>query len=31
MKVDQFRVEVIEVDIGWEPIKLHFDIQITPP
>ena len=25
MKVDQFRVEVIEVDVGWMPIKLHFD------
>ena len=25
MKADQFRVEVIEVDVGWMPIKLHFD------
>ena len=25
MKVDQFRVEVIEVDVGWESIKLYFD------
>lgn len=25
MKVDQFRVEVIEVGFGWMPIKLHFD------
>lgn len=25
MKVDQFKIEVEEVVVGWEPIKLHFD------